>query len=277
MNHYFKITIPCDSKLHELLIAELDVLNYDSFEEKEDVVEAFIQEKYYHAKQLKEILKKYRLGEQIVLEKLQDINWNKRWEKNFTPVYLEGQVQIRASFHEPKPGYAYDVVINPKMSFGTGHHETTSMMVEEQLKIDHKNKQILDVGTGTGILSIVANKLGATFITATDIDDWCIDNCKENFALNSISNFEILKGSVGNLTLKGPYDIILANINKNILLNEIPKYSELIRDKGILLISGFYAEDMEDLAKKTASANLKLIASEVRNNWALMRLSPLYI
>ena len=167
----------------------------------------------------------------------------------------------------------FDVIINPKMSFGTGHHETTHLMVEEQLRIDHENKEVLDIGTGTGILAIMAHKLGAKRIFATDIDAWSISNCRENFDANQVQNISILEGTIHNLTFNEDFDIVYANINKNVLMEELPRYAELLKKDGILLLSGFYSEDKEDLIHHAARHNLQPDHSKTRNNWAMLRLS----
>ena len=255
-------------------MAELSFLKYDSFQENESDLHAFIFEEDYAEASLGAVLSKYGVPLDFQVEMLEDINWNEQWESNFSPVFIKDQVQIRADFHQPMAGVKYDVIVNPKMSFGTGHHETTYLMVEEQLNIEHIGKLVLDVGTGTGILAIMAHKLGAKSIIATDIDDWSIDNCRENFAANAVQNVTILRGSIHNLTLKGNFDIIYANINKNVLVEELPQYARLLKIGGILLISGFYSEDMADLIQLASLHNLKPDHHKTRNNWAMLRLSP---
>lgn len=277
MSRYIKITIPGNSEIQEILIAELSQMSYDSFQEMDERLEAFIKEELYEEKNLFYIVKKYGISHEIKVEKLEDINWNEQWEKNFDPVFIDEKVQIRATFHEPQANYDYDVIINPKMSFGTGHHETTQLIVAEQLNIDHGDKNILDVGTGTGVLAIMAYKLGAKSITATDIDDWCIENSRENLELNQVENFEILQGTIDKLTLPGSYDIIFANINKNVLMDEIPFYSSLIKDSGVVVLSGFYSEDIDDLKSNAVRNKLVLVHTKTINNWAMMRLIPLKI
>ncbi|MCK5209314.1 MAG: 50S ribosomal protein L11 methyltransferase [Cyclobacteriaceae bacterium] len=273
MSRNLKITIPCNSKIHDILIAELGQMSYDSFQEMDEELEAFVKEELYDERKLFSILERYGLSHEIKVEKLKDINWNEKWEKNFDPVFVDDKVQIRATFHNPQPNYEYDIIINPKMSFGTGHHETTQLIVSEQLNIDHENKHILDVGTGTGVLAIMGYKLGAKSITATDVDDWCIENSMENFNLNQVENFEILQGTIDKLTLPGSYDIIYANINKNVLLNDLPVYSNILNETGILLLSGFYFDDIDVLKEKAAQNQLISEHTKTRNNWAMMRLS----
>jgi len=273
MEQYYKITIQAEPELHDILIAELERLDYDSFQELDNELEAYILEQHYNQGVLKTRLTKYGLEGKYRAEILAPINWNEQWEKNFQPVYINHDVQIRASFHEKKADFSYDLVINPKMSFGTGHHETTHLIIEEQLKIDHKGKDILDLGTGTGILSIMANKLGAKTITATDIDDWSIENCKENFELNGVGNYRILQGSVDKLTLQGTFPVIFANINKNVLLAELPYYTELLEEVGLLVLSGFYEVDIPDLANVYGALGLKIKRQNSMNNWSVLTLT----
>lgn len=272
MSQYLKITIPASKELHEILIAELGELQFDSFEELDETLHAYVKSSVYDHLALEKILNRYGLTESFTVEELPNINWNEEWEKNFNPVDIDGKVHIRALFHAPDPMFEYEILINPKMAFGTGHHETTHLVITEQLQIDHRNKRILDVGTGTGILSIMAHKLGAVDITATDIDDWCIANCRENFELNHLENFQILQGTIDKLTLIGKFDIIFANINTNILLAEMPYYAGLLADHGVLILSGFYEDDISGLIQNAHNLNLSLITQKTRNHWALLTL-----
>ena len=161
----------------------------------------------------------------------------------------------------------------PRCHSGQAHHETTHLIVAEQLTINHENKKVLDVGTGTGVLAIMSYKLGAQSVIATDVDEWCIDNSKENFELNNLHNYEISSGTIDKLTLEDSYDIILANINKNVLLAELPYYADLLTKSGILVLSGFYSQDIEDLKTKAILSNLKFSHAKTRKNWAMMVLT----
>ena len=272
MAGYLKISITCLPSVQEMLIAELAEAGYDAFRQDENLLEAFIGEDRFDKEKLQTVLTRYGLQENYSSEQIAEDNWNRKWEENFDPVTIDDQVMIRASFHKPLPGIRYDIVINPKMSFGTGHHETTRLIISEQLLIDHHDKRVLDVGTGTGILSVMARKAGAKDITATDIDDWCIENCRENFALNGLENFTVLQGTIDNLTLPGEYDIIIANINKNVLLAEMAQYGKLLSAHGILLLSGFYEHDVDDLKKEALKHGLKTVKVRTQNQWAMMKL-----
>ena len=273
MIQYLKITISCEPGLHEILIAELGQINYDSFQELDEGLEAFIDETRFEKSMVLEVLGKYGLKDKFTTERLENVNWNAVWEKNFDPVYIDDMVQVRATFHGKKAGFLHDILINPKMAFGTGHHETTHLIISEQLSINHENKKVLDVGTGTGVLAIMAHKRGAKSITATDVDDWCIDNSQDNFELNGLKKFKILKGTIDKLTLDKSYDIILANINKNVLMKELPYYAKMLEINGILVLSGFYSEDIEDLKESSFQCKLKFSHSETRKNWAVLVLT----
>lgn len=275
MEKYLKIVIQAEPALHEMLIAELEALDFDSFQELDDELEAYIFEQYFNEKSLKSLLKKYGIDDRFRTEVIPPMNWNAEWEKNFQPVYVNKEVQIRASFHAPHPQFNHNIVINPKMSFGTGHHETTHLIIEMQLGLDHRAKDILDLGTGTGILAIMAHKLGAKSITATDIDDWSIENCKENFELNGVKNYRILQGTVDKLTLSGTYPLIFANINKNVLLAELPYYSRLLAANGTLILSGFYETDIEDIAQLANMNSLEIKHKKIMNHWAALLLHHL--
>lgn len=270
MEQFLKITISSSAHHHDILIAELGAINYDSFQEQDEFLEAYILASAYQEDLLLEILNRYNISLDFQAEKLENINWNEQWEKNFNPVYISDQVQIRATFHESLRNYNYDIIINPKMSFGTGHHETTHLIVSKQLDIDHKNKSVLDVGTGTGVLAIMAHKLGAQGITVTDIDDWCIDNSRENFGLNGMEKFDIFQGTIDKLTLPGSFDLIFANINKNVLLDEMDNYLKLLSHDGTLVLSGFYEQDLADITRKAQSIGLNPASQNTRNNWAML-------
>jgi ribosomal protein L11 methyltransferase len=199
-------------------------------------------------------------------------NWNKEWESHYDPIEVGKDIYIRAHFHPQAKGYQHEIIITPKMSFGTGHHATTWQMLSLQLSIDHEGKKVYDLGTGTGILAIMAHKLGAASIVATDIDDWSIENSKENALLNGVESIQFLQGTLAQLQLEEPVDIILANINLNVLLEELPDYVRLMNPGGHLLLSGFYEEDAPILLAKTDSLGLQAMARSVRNRWAALHL-----
>jgi ribosomal protein L11 methyltransferase len=266
---FLEIKISCPSGLSEILIAELSSSGYNSFLETDEGLNAYIEEDIFSEELLKEIIRKYR--GKIKYEKifLENKNWNEEWEKNFEPVVVAGKCRIRASFHPSDPSYTYDIVINPKMSFGTGHHETTSLMIENQLEIDHAGKKVLDAGGGTGILAVMASKLGASDVLAYDIEDWAFENMKENCNLNLCRNIKTAQGTIKDLKLlPETYDIILANINRNVLLEEIPSYSQVLKQDGFLVLSGFYEEDISELENVARHSSLKFLGVKTKNRWA---------
>ena len=225
---------------------------------------------------LLQIVDKYKSLGPIEFETrvIQKVNWNEEWEKNFEPINVGDKVYVRATFHESKPEFTYEIVIEPKMSFGTGHHDTTYQMLMAQLNIDHKNKVVLDAGTGTGILAIMAHKLGAKQILANDIDEWCVSNSHENYTLN---NCGIIKTQLGTVSVfhAQVVDILLANINKNVLLSEMSAYSNLVKSGGKLVLSGFYKHDIPDLEESLKTNSFKIIHQSTRNNWACLTCAKL--
>ena len=268
---YLEIKIRIPQEFFETIIAELTAVDYDSFMELPDELYAYVDEKFFIEEELEKVLLKHLNKEQFLysVSRLENKNWNEEWEKNFDPVIIDDRCVVKASFHQLDKAYLHEIIINPKMSFGTGHHETTHMMIQNQLDIDHKGKNVIDVGSGTGILAILAEKLGAVSVVAYDIEDWAFENLKENINLNDCSKIKVAQGVVAaiDFPLKA-YDIIFANINKNVLLEEIPAYSSLLIKDGALLISGFYKDDIADLERICESVSLKRVNQRERNNWA---------
>lgn len=268
---YLELKISCLEDFREILIAELAEIGFDSFLETEEGLNAYAPENEFDRDAFLALIEKYKLPAQIIWHesKMPKVNWNEEWEKNYDPIAVDDLVFVRASFHQPHPGYKYEIVINPKMSFGTGHHATTFQMLKHQGEIDHKGKRVLDVGSGTGILAIMAHLLGAKEVNAFDIDEWCVENGNENFDLNGLSTrMEI--GTIREVNPKGPFDIVLANINKNVLLDEMKIYADLIPPKGYLLLSGFYNEDVDDLLECAKPFGLSLTSKQSKDNWAAL-------
>ncbi|WP_187264480.1 50S ribosomal protein L11 methyltransferase [Pontibacter beigongshangensis] len=252
----------------DMLIAELGELGFDAFVETENGFCAYIDEDKFEQGPLDTLLTRYK--RMVPIEyKVQTIarqNWNEEWERNFEPLFIGGKVSVRASFHEKPETAEYDVVINPKMSFGTGHHETTTLMIENQLSLNHTGKRVLDMGCGTGILAIAAAKLGATNIVAVDIEDWTVENARENASLNQ-TPMDVRLGGAEQLEGEKPFDIVLANINRNVLLDDMPAYKAVLAPQGWLLLSGFYTEDLPMIREKAASLELQYQSHRDKNNW----------
>jgi len=255
----------------EMLIAELGYAGFESFVENEDGFIAYIQKADWNDSILDTIFVLNNDEFQISYEikEIEQVNWNKKWEENFNPIQVDELVSIRAPFHE-NPNLKYDIVIEPKMSFGTGHHETTHMMVQHLNKLDLAGKKTLDMGCGTGILAIFAEMKGAQPIDAIDIDNWCYLNSIENVVRNNCSHISVYEGNVSLLVDK-QYDVIIANINRNILLNDIKSYAACLNENGVLLLSGFYKEDIPIIENEMSKYNLKIDLVIERNNWVSLK------
>ncbi len=251
----------------EILIAELGVVGFESFTENENGIIAYVQKKDWHGDILDDIqiLQSDEVTITYDIEEIEQVNWNSEWEKNFEPIQVDNLVSIRAPFHK-NPNLKYDIVIEPKMSFGTGHHETTHLMIQHLIDLNLKDKTVLDMGCGTGILAIFAEMKGAIKLDAIDIDNWCYENSIENIERNNCKNIKVFEGDASLLKNK-KYDVIIANINRNILLQDINIYTKCLNQNGILLLSGFYTEDISVIEKEANSQGLKLEKKLERNNW----------
>lgn len=251
----------------EILIAELGELGFESFTETDTGVIAYIQQKDWQENKLDDlqILNSDQVKISYSKEEIDQVNWNEEWEKNFEPIVVDDLVSVRAPFHEKKD-LPYDIVIEPKMSFGTGHHETTHLMIQHLTTLDLKDKTVLDMGCGTGILAIFAEMRGAKELDAIDIDTWCYENSVENAERNHCKKIKVYEGDASLLGSK-KYDVIIANINRNILLNDISVYAKNMKKNGILLLSGFYTEDIPVIDREASKYGLKLQKTLERNNW----------
>ncbi|WP_299257784.1 50S ribosomal protein L11 methyltransferase [uncultured Aquimarina sp.] len=251
----------------EILIAELGYEGFESFVETEKGVDAFIQKEEWNENILNDIhvLNSDEFDITYTSEEIEQVNWNKEWEKNFTPIMVDDICSVRAPFHE-NPEVAYDIVIEPKMSFGTGHHETTHMMIQHLLKNHFEGKKVLDMGCGTGVLAILAEMKGAELVDAIDIDNWCYLNTIENVERNNCKYITAYEGD-SSLLVGKQYDAVIANINRNILLNDISVYTGTLTSGGNLFLSGFYKEDLEMITEECNAHNLELQESIERNNW----------
>lgn len=267
--NYIELTVTTEDDFVEIIIAELAELGFDSFVETDDGVQAYVPEPDFQDAAVKQLLESYadRTSISYSIKGIAQQNWNAEWEKHFEPIEVLDKVYVRAAFHAPNPDFEYNIVITPKMSFGTGHHETTSMVMELQLGIDHQDKTVLDVGTGTGILSILAAKLGASGIKAFDIDEWSVENTEENQQLNNVPNMSVRLGTIQDEPA-AIYDIVLANINRNILLDEIPVYATFMQSGGYLVVSGFYKNDEPDIQTVAQQNGLEKVDSKSKNQWA---------
>ncbi len=271
----FKIT-PKEDIYHEVLTALLGEIGFDSFIENETCLLAYIPQTQFNETELEECIKDFPFKEVSIAytqKEIEDKNWNEEWEKNyFQPLIIDDRCVIHSTFHTDIPKKEFNIIINPQMSFGTGHHETTSLMLESILNEDFNNKTVLDMGCGTGILSVLARMKGAKQITAIDIDTWCIQNAKENITLNNLEGIEVILGDANHLNkYADSFDFIFANINRNILLQDMKNYLPTLKRGGHLLISGFYEEDAPLLREETQRLGLIERSSRVKNRWMMMQ------
>jgi ribosomal protein L11 methyltransferase len=271
MNYYELLftTVITEDYQQDLLINALGDIGFDTFEEVEFGFKAYIPSDDFNEELLQEILLPYQdmftfsYGITLIPQK----NWNEVWESNFEPIVIGTEVFVRATFHEPRPEYKYEIVIDPKMAFGTGHHQTTAMMLQLMLENDFAGKKVLDMGCGTGILAIMAAKLGATDITAIDYDPVCYDSTIENAQLNHIGNIKAICGSK-EVIPDEQYDTILANINRNILIDQMASYDKALKTEGEIYFSGFYeSPDLDIIIDEARKYSLKYIIHKKDKEW----------
>lgn len=256
----------------EILVAELGEKAFESFEDTETGVSAFVQKELWTEDILEDIfiLQSDQFQVTYRKEEIEQVNWNEEWEKNFDPIDVDGVCFVRAPFHE-KNDAKYDIVIEPKMSFGTGHHETTYMMIRQILNNEMEGKSVLDMGCGTAILAILASMRGAKTVEAIDIDNWCYLNSIENAERNNCANISVAEGNASLLPTVPKYDVILANINRNILIMDMQKYATALKTNGEIYFSGFYTEDMSAIKKAASEVNLNFVDSLEKNNWVSLK------
>ncbi len=255
----------------EILMAELGETPFESFEETENGLSAYIQKQFWTENVLNDIyiLQSSEFKISYTVEEIEQVNWNEEWEKNFEPIEVDGLCRVRAPFHEYKE-VKYDIIIEPKMSFGTGHHETTHMMIQHLLETDLEGKKTLDMGCGTALLAILAEMKGAQPIDAIDIDNWCYLNSIENAERNNCKHITVYEGDASLLPGK-KYDVIIANINRNILLNDMQAYVDCLNKNGILLLSGFYEEDIPAIDASCTEKGLVFAKKHQKNNWVSLK------
>ena len=253
----------------EIVIAQMADLGFESFTELESGIQGYIREDMYQKDLVNSYLQKIHAehGLKCTIQKIAPQNWNAIWESAYEPVIIAGKCRVRAPFHAPLPVMQYEIVIEPRMSFGTAHHETTSLMLELLMLEEVAGKRVLDMGCGTGVLAILAHKMEAAEVVAIDNDDWACSNATDNMEKNNALAVKVIQGEAD--AIPGPeYDLIIANINRNVLLNDIPVYSGFLKDHGVLLMSGFYEEDLDQLRKTSETAGLHYISYKSDNRWA---------
>lgn len=255
----------------DILIAELGEVGFDSFVETDNGVLAYIKKEEWSQNILESVQILNHPNFEISFDsiEIEQENWNAVWESNFEQIQVSDQCVVRAPFHE-KPNVAFDIVIEPKMSFGTGHHETTYMMMKHILEQDFKGKSVLDMGCGTGVLAILAAMRGAKTIDAIDIDNWCYINSLENVQRNGQDHINVCEGDVS-LLAGNKYDVIIANINKNILLSDIPLYAKSLNPDGVLYLSGFYEQDIKEISSKCLIFSFNFCKKMQKNDWVAVK------
>lgn len=266
MNNYIKITLPvANDEQQEILLALLSEEGYDGFEETGNELNAYINEDAYNEEQLIQLIQPF--GVEYSKEVIAPKNWNAEWESSYEPVVVDEFVAVRAHFHQPITSVQHEIVITPKMSFGTGHHATTWQVMKLMQSLDFNNKSVFDFGGGTAVLAILAEKLGASSVLAVDNDDWCIENSLENVEANHCKNITVQKTDVPSTQ---QFDIILANINRHILLQYMGTMAASLNNGGSIIISGFYKEENQLLIDEANAHQLNLITASDRNNWSAL-------
>ena len=275
---YFEVTFttsPCNETVNDVVSALAGEIGFESFVEWENGVQAYIQQNLFDEEALKSMVADFPLPDTTVeytIAEAEDKDWNEEWEKNFfQPIVIGDRCCIHSTFHKDTPQTEYEILINPQMAFGTGHHETTSSIISELLEADLKGNSALDMGSGTSILAILASMRGADPITAIDIDDWCVNNSRDNIALNGIENITVEWGDANLLKGRAPFDVIIANINRNILLADMAQYAACMHSGSELFMSGFYVQDIPVIQEKAENLGMEFIHHREKNNWAAVK------
>jgi len=277
MNYYelhFTLIEP-ENYQQDLLINELADIGFDTFQEAEFGFKAYIPETEFNKQSMDERIELFRsqFSFSYEINLIPQKNWNEVWESNFEPIQIRDKVWVRATFHQPKPEFTYEIVIDPKMAFGTGHHETTSMMMDMMLDTDFKGKKVLDMGCGTGILAILAEKLGAADLAAVDIDLACYDSTLENAGLNQCEHIRVFCGSKEAIPIE-QFDIIFANINRNILIDQMDRYAWVLKPGGEIYFSGFYeSPDLDIIKEEAAKYGLNYVSHQKNKDWVAAKFS----
>lgn len=272
----FKFKVSPLQPWKDILEAELGEIGFESFADTNDGVDAYVQEENYDADSFNNmsVLSNGLCEIEFIKSKVIPKNWNEEWEKNFSPINVDNRCVIRAPFHEATNA-DYEIIIEPKMSFGTGHHQTTHLMISYILDMNVENMKVMDMGCGTGILAILAAQKNATIVDAIDIDEWAYENTMENAERNKVDFIKGAKGDASLLNGDENYDLFIANINRNILINDMPTYTKSIKSGGQLLLSGFYESDIQQLVTETEKHGFKLEEKRNKESWAALRFTKL--
>ena len=263
----YTFTAPSSDIQHDMLITMLAEIGFDSFMDEDRCLKAYCSADNRDDIAVENLLTDPTFSDVHLLKvgEMPDKDWNELWEASYQPVVVNERCRVRASFHEPDPSYEFDLVIEPKMSFGTANHETTAQIIQLMLETDFQGKEVLDMGSGTAVLAILAKKLGAARTVAIDNDEWAYRNAFTNIGLNGISDIEIVLGDA--LSIQGRFDVVLANINRNILLRDMQHYVEAMRPAAHIFFSGFYTEDLPSIKEEAERLGLRYCRHLSRNNW----------
>ena len=268
-------TSPCTEVTNDVLSATLADVGFESFMEQPGGIAAYIQKDLYDEHALRQALDDFPLPDARIdydFLETEDRDWNEEWERNFfQPIIIGNRCVVHSTFHHDVPQAEYDITIDPQMAFGTGHHETTGLIINELLDTDLAGRDVLDMGCGTSILAILARMRGAARCTAIDIDDWCVRNSLENIRLNRLDGIDVSQGDASSLADKGPFDVIIANINRNILLNDMQSYAARMKHGALLLMSGFYVDDIPLIEAEARRLGLQPGGHREQNRWAMVR------
>ena len=275
---YFEVTFttaPCNETVNDVVSALAGEIGFESFVEWENGVQAYVQQTLFDEEALKDMVDSFPLPDTQIsyeIKEAEDKDWNEEWEKNFfQPIVIGDRCCIHSTFHKDTPQTEYEILINPQMAFGTGHHETTSSIICELLDADLEGKSVLDMGCGTSILAILASMRGANPVTAIDIDDWCVNNSRDNIELNGINNITVELGDAALLEGREAFDVIIANINRNILLADMDRYAACMQQGSELFMSGFYVQDIPAIREKAENLGMTFEHHREKNNWAAVK------
>lgn len=275
---YFEVNFiaqPCNETITDVLAALTAEIGFESFVPDEKGMQAYIQQSLFNEEALKEVIRNFPMEDvslSYTITEPEDKDWNEEWEKNFfQPIIIGDRCVIHSTFHRDIPQAEYDIVINPQMAFGTGHHETTSLIIGELLDNDLQGKSLLDMGCGTSILAILARMRGAAPCTAVDIDEWCVRNSLENIELNGVDRISVFQGDASLLKDQEPFDVIIANINRNILLNDMKRYVSCMHPGSELYMSGFYVDDIPVIQAEAEHNGLRFVHHKEKNRWAAVK------
>jgi ribosomal protein L11 methyltransferase len=273
--NYYELTVQLSDfdRWNDILVAYLAELDYESFQVESPAIKAYIQESSYKGEAIQTLFNELQAEQDVIqsfeVKLIPQQNWNAQWESQFEPVFIGDEIRVVAPFHQLDPFSGIEILIEPKMSFGTGHHQTTHLMCASMMEMDFRSKRVLDMGSGTGVLAILAEKRGATDIVAIDIEEWSAENCADNSVKNGCKHIRSLHGGIEVMPTE-PFDFILANINKNVLTAQLSSYAERMKDGAYLFLSGFFVSDTDELKLLASGLKLQFQAQREREGWAVL-------